>query len=100
MRGQPYPLRHALARQVHPMAAPVDLFLPVQRKVVAVFAYKDLRQQPWRGDATLLELLRQRRDDWRVLALPAMHVLSPDQPPPNESGRLVVELLADFLSYA
>ena len=80
------------------MAALKDALLAVKGKVVAKLPHDDLRQEPGTGDATLLQDGRQRRDHRHGIHLPARHILAPDQPPAKEPRRLIIKLLADFLS--
>jgi len=40
----------------------VNVFLPIERQVVAVFADQDVRQKSRRGQAAIQQPLRQGRD--------------------------------------
>ena len=64
--------------------------------MVAILCHDDLREQAGRGEATLLELLRQRGDHGHGVAFAAPDELSPDKSKAHEARRFVVELLADF----
>ena len=52
----------------------VDLLLPVERQMIAVFGDDDLREQSWCGDAALLQRV-ERRDDGRLIT---PHILPAD----------------------
>jgi hypothetical protein len=55
-------------------------------------------QQRWGGKATFLQPGRQRRDDRRQIAAVLPYILAAHEPEPDETGRSVIELLADFLA--
>ena len=54
-RGQPDPFGHRLPRQPDLMPRPVDGFLPVEGKVVAILAHDDLRQESRGHEAAFQE---------------------------------------------
>ena len=68
--------------------------------MVAILCHDDLREQAGRGNASLLELLRQRGDDGHGVEFAAPDELAPDESKAHEARRLVVELRADFLADA
>lgn len=98
--GQAHPAGHRLAGQMHAMALPINLFLTVERRMIAIFGDEDLRQQPCGGQTALLQPWRQRRDDRSRVHIAPAHILAPDEPEPQKARRFIVELLADFLSDA
>ena len=51
--GQLEPARQRMPGQLHWMAPPVDLFLSVEGKLIAVFPEEDVREQASRGQATI-----------------------------------------------
>lgn len=59
------PAGQRLPRQLHVVAAGEDLFLPVEREVVAVFADEDVRGQTGRGQSAFAQTLGQQCDDGR-----------------------------------
>ena len=56
--GQPHPARQGLPGQMNSVALKKNLFLPVQRQVVAVFADQNMRQhiQIFKSDGSILEI--------------------------------------------
>ena len=60
--GQFNPTRQGLPGQMDLMPPRKNLFLPIQRQMIAVFGDQNLRQQTGRGQAAVLQPLRQRRD--------------------------------------
>ena len=57
------------------MTGPVDRLLPIKRKVIAVLADEDLRQQSGCRETALLETRWQRRDHWRGVRITPAHGL-------------------------
>ena len=51
-----------LPGQVNSVTLQENLFLPIQRQMVAVFSHHDVRQQSRRGQAAIQQPFRQRRD--------------------------------------
>ena len=84
--------RVALPGEMHAVARPVDLLLPVEGKMITILCHDDLRVQAGRGDAALLQLLRQWCDDRHGIEFAAMDELAPDESAAHEARRLVVEL--------
>ena len=97
---QAHPVRHRLPGEMHAVARPVDFLLPVEGKVIAILAHDDLCEQAGRGNAAILELLRQWGDERHGVEFAAPDELAPDEPKAHEARRLVVELLADFFADA
>lgn len=85
---------------MHVVAAGEDLFLPVERKVIAVFAHEDLGQQSGRGQAAFAQALGQRRDDGSQIGVGAVNVFAADDPPAQEAAGFVIELFVHFLADA
>ena len=75
----------------------VDLLLPVEWQMIAVFGDDDLREQSWCGDATLLQGV-QRGNDGRLVGLITLHILPPDDAAAEEPRRFIVELFGDFFA--
>ena len=75
----------------------VNLFLPVQRQMVAVFGDQNLRQQSRRRQAAIQQAFRQRRGQRRAIRIFAVNVGAADGAPPQKPRRLIVQLLTDFL---
>jgi len=57
------------------MARGKDLFLAVERQVIAIFSNDDRRQQAGRGDGTLLQRV-QGREDRRGKGMIAPHIVA------------------------
>ena len=70
--GQLDPAGQSWAGQLHWMAPSVDLFLSVEGKLIAVFPEEDVREQASRGQATILQALRQRGDERGAAGPPGM----------------------------
>ena len=94
--SQSHPTRHALPRQMNPVAISKNRLLSVERKVIAIFADDDLGQKSGRGDAALLQTRRQGRDHRNGFRVPTPHVFAPDQASAQEAPRLIVELFANL----
>ena len=76
-----------------------DFFLPVERKVVAVFADDDGGKQPRCCDAAVLQGV-ESRDDGRCKRVIFAHVFLPNDVPFEELRGLVIEQLGDFFADA
>src|SRR5215204_5694009 len=96
IRSKTDPLRHRLSRQPDAVARPVDGFLTVERKMIAIFANEDLREKPRTSDAPLEDGLRQWCHDRHRVDLATMHVLRSHRSAPEELRRLVIEPLTDL----
>jgi hypothetical protein len=97
--GQAHPLRHRLAREHHFVARGEDLFLPVERQVIDIFADDDRGDQAGGGEAAILQGAK-RCDDRRGIGMIAPRVFAPHDAAFEEVRRLVVELLGHFLTNA
>ncbi|MEN9576773.1 MAG: hypothetical protein RL514_4628 [Verrucomicrobiota bacterium] len=98
--GQCHPPGQCLTRQMHLVAVPEDLFLPIQRKVIAVFADQHLRQQARCGQAAIQQPFRQGCDHGRLVEFHPVNVFAADHAAAQKAGRFVIELFADFLADA
>ena len=94
------PARQGLPRQVNSVAANENLFLPVQRQMVAVFAHQNVRQQSGCGQTTILQTFWQRRDDRCLVKVNPVNVFAPNGPAAQKTRRFKIQLLADFLADA
>ena len=94
--SQSHPAGHALTRQMNPVAVSENGFLPVERKVIAILAYDDLRQKSGRRKAAFLQARRQGSDQGRRFRVPTPHVFAAHQPSAQEPPGFVVELFADL----
>ena len=95
-RGQRDPFGHRLARQPDLVARPVDRFLPVERKMIAIFAHDDLREEPRCHEAALQERIGQRRDDGHGIEHAALHILGAHRAPAQEARGFIVEPFAEL----
>ena len=98
--GQFHPAGQRLPGQLHPVAAGEDLFLPMEREVVAVFADEEVREQTGRGQPAFPQARGQRRDDGGEVGVGAMRVFAADGAPAQEAAGLVIKLLIHFLADA
>ena len=71
-----------------------DLFLPIQRQMVAVFGHQDVRQQARRGQAAVLQPFRQRRDHRGKGRRNAGNIFFADGAAAQKAGRFVIQLFA------
>ncbi len=84
-------------RQIDFVTLRKNLFLPVEWKVIAIFADDHLGQQPGSGDAAFEQTLRQGRDHRSQIGIGAVNKLAANRPAAQKAGRFVIELLGDFL---
>ena len=70
LRGRLHPIALSAARNVQAVARE-EVFLTVQRQVVAELGDDDLSDQPWSGDAASNRPHRRRRARHAVFAVPA-----------------------------
>ncbi len=82
------------------VAGAVNLFLPVERQMIAELGDEDLREQARSGEAAFLQALGQRGDDGHGVDLATPHILAPNEAAAQEARGFVVELFADFLAEA
>ena len=98
-RGDPYrladPVRHHRAIEIDPFAS-IDTGLAVQRRVIAILADENVREQPGAWPATL-DRQRGHRSLHHALADPARK-RGPDVPDDLEAAGDVVQHLADVLT--
>ena len=85
-RGQFHPPGQTLPRQVNSVALPVNLFLPVQGKMVAVFSHHNVGQQTRRRQAAVQQPFGQGRDEGRAIGVGPVNVLSGAPPGDGENG--------------
>ena len=97
--GQSEPARHALPWDGDVVPGGVDLLLPVEREVIAILRDDDLCEQPWCGDAALLERV-ERGDDGGLVRLVTLQILFADDAAAEEPRGLIVELLGDLFADA
>jgi hypothetical protein len=85
-----------LPGQMHLMALRENLFLPIQRQMVAVFAHQNVRQQPRRGQTGLAGVPATARSPEPVQDQRGEHIFA-DGPAAQKTRRFIIQLLADFL---
>ncbi len=85
---------------MHVVAAGKDLFLTVERKVVAVFADQHLGEQTGRRQPAFAQALGQRRDDGGEIGVGAVNEFAANDPAAQETAGFVVELFVHFLADA
>jgi hypothetical protein len=95
-----HPACQSRARQGDPVPGAQDRFLPVERKVVAVFGHRDAGQKPGGGDAAFLRQRGQRRDDWRGVLVHARDIFWPNEDAADVAGRFAIEQLGALLADA
>ena len=93
-----HPAGECLSRQMHFVAAGEDVFLPVEREVVAVFADEDVREQTGRGQSAFAQTLGQQCDDGGEIGVGAVNVFAADDAAPQEAAGFVVELFVYLLA--
>ena len=94
------PAGQRLPRQLHVVAAGEDLFLTIKRKVVAVFADEDVREQTGRGQSAFAQTLGQQCDDGGEIGVGAVNVFAADDAATQEAAGFVVELFVHLLADA
>ena len=98
--GERHPAGHGLTGEINAVARLIDVFLTVEREVVAVLGGDDGGEESGGGEAGVLEGRRQGGDDGRGFSVTAAHVFGTHGAAFEEAGGFVVELFADFLSDA
>lgn len=98
LRGQLHAAGQRLAGQIHAMALLEDVLLAVQRQVVGILAHQHMRQKFRRQEPSIQQLRRQRRDQRSAVRIPPPHPDAPHDPAHQKAARLIIQLLADFLT--
>ena len=97
--GERHPLSERLAGDVNIVPCGEDFLLPVERKVVGVFADDDCCKQPGRCDAAVFQGV-ESRDDGRCKRVIFAHVFLPNDVPFEKLCGLVIEQLGAFFADA
>src|SRR5690606_30862670 len=82
---------------VHVMSRPEDLFLTIERYMVAELIDDHRGDEPGSGEACILQRRRQGGDHRRVLDVVYTHKLQTHSAAAEKASRLVIELFADLL---
>ena len=96
--GQLDPSSQCLTGQLHAVTASEDPFLSIQRKMIAVLADQYVGQKSGCRKAPFPKALRQRCDDRSRILVHLANIPGTHQSAAKEPARLIIELLADFLS--
>jgi hypothetical protein len=69
-------IRANVSWQIDPVAVSKNGFLPVERNVIAILAYDDLRQKSGRRNAALLQVRCKCSDHGNRFQVPTPHVFA------------------------
>ena len=79
------------------VATSINLFLPIQWQMVAVFADQHLREQTRRGQPAFLQTFGQRGNHRSQVQFRAVNIFFADRPAAQKTRRFIIQLLAHFL---